>query len=159
MKRKLLLLGLLIPLFAYSETDLVLVPMSGQDLNYAVSLIGQIRFVENSVCLYDKQDAELGCTPINEINKIVFAEKPNTTTSINDTNSGTSLQIIFDPSQESLVVRGLQGKQTLRIYNLNGQLIQSITAIGSDAYLHVGGLQNGAYLLQIGAQIVKFLKD
>ena len=158
MNRKLLILGLLIPLFANAKTDLVLVPLSGQDMNYAISLIGKIRFVENSVCLYDKQETELGCTTINEVNKIVFGEKPNTPTDLNAV-SNSAIQVYPNPVQSQLIISGLQEEQVVRIYSLQGQLISSSSAESNTAVLDVSGLQLGDYLLQVGAEIVKFIKQ
>jgi hypothetical protein len=147
-----------VTLFAHAETDLVLVPLSGQDLNYAVSLIGQIRFVGNSVCLFDKQNVELGCTSINEINKIVFAEKPNTPTDL-DGVGNSAIHVYPNPVQSQLIINGLQAEQVVRIYSLQGQLILSSEAESKTAVLDVSSLQLGDYLLQVGAEIVKFIKQ
>jgi len=158
MKRKLLLFGFLLPLLAHAETNLVVVPLTGPDANYAINLIGKIRFVENSVCLYDKQETKLGCTPINGINKIVFSEKPNTPTDL-DVVSNPAIHVYPNPVQSQLIINGLQEEQIVRIYSLQGQLLISGTAVSNSATLDVSDLQLGDYLLQVGADIVKFIKQ
>lgn len=157
MKRKILLFSILLPLFAHAETNFVVVPLSGSDAYYAVSLIGQIRFEDNSTCLYDKFGTQLGCTPISEINKIVFNEKKEDPTSIDGTNT-TIIQIYPNPVQSHLIINGIQEEQIVRVYSLEGKLLIATSAKDNSAVLDVSGLQLGDYLLQVGAQIVKFIK-
>lgn len=158
MKRKLLLVGFLWPFLMHAETNLVVVPLSGADANYAFSLVGKIRFVENSVCLYDKQEMELGCTPMNEINRIVFEEGSNPQTDL-EAISNPAIHVYPNPVQSQLIINGLQDDQVIRIYSLQGQLLMSASAVNNSATLDVSGLQLGDYLLQVGAEIVKFIKQ
>ena len=73
--------------------------------------------------------------------------------------TGSSVQVIYDAIRESLFVRGVEGQQMIRVYSVGGQLLQSTNATNGEAIVPIGGLQNGAYLLQVGAQVVKFIKE
>ena len=160
MNRKILLLPLvlIVTLMARAEaTHLKVVPLIGVEQQYALTQIGKITFAEGVMFLYDKMGVQLGSTPVNQVGKIVFGEGPQTPTSLDETGV-KSVQVFPNPTQEMLIVRGLQGAQILRIYNVQGQLMQSVVTNGDDVNLRVSGLQDGTYLLQVGAEIVKFIK-
>lgn len=157
-RRLLLLLLLLLAVGASAATHLKVEPLTGVEQQFAVSQIGKITFTEGVMYLFDKSGEQLGSTPVNQVGKIFFGEGQNNPTSLDEAAVAT-VQVFPNPTQEMLVVRGLQGTQTVRIYNLQGQLMQSAVINDGEANLHVGGLQNGTYLLQAGAEVVKFLKE
>ena len=159
MNRKILLLPLVLCLalaVRAEVTHLKIEFLVEAEMERALSVIGKIVFDDEEMCLFDKEGIEMGCTPFAQINKILFVEEA--TTSVNE-QSGSLIQVFPNPAQEMLVVRGVEGPQIVRIYSLNGQIAQSATAVDREAQLHVGTLQNGTYLLQIGAQVVKFIKE
>ena len=157
-KKILLLLLLLLAVLARAEvTHLVVQPLTSAEQQYAVSQIGKITFADGAVLLFDKAGVLLGSTPAVEIGKILFGS-PSDATSADRTND-LSLQIYPNPAQEILIARGLPNEQTVRIYTMQGQLVQSAVAVGGEAQLSIGSLQGGTYLLQAGAQIVKFIKE
>lgn len=144
------------PVFA--EKHLVIQPLSGTELNYAVQCIGKIQFEDNNTCLYDKQGVQLGCKPIHETRKIIFADDQETSIETVHPSSATIL-VYPNPAQTQLVIQGLDDKQTIRIYSQQGQLLISATATGSTAAIDINRLQVGNYILQVGAEIVKFIKQ
>lgn len=131
--------------------------LSGSELTSALAQIGKIVLGEDDILLYDRSGAQIGSSPYSQLNKIVFYDD-GSMAGINDV-ADPSLQVFYDATRESLFVRGMEGQQTVRVYSVNGQMIQSANAENGEAIMHVGGLQNGTYLLQVGAQIVKFIKD
>ena len=158
MKRKLLLLPLWL-LMAFSAradvSHMHIELLSGGEEQFALAQIGKIMFADNMMNLYDNSGALLGCTPVGQIEKIVFFDKEQAV----DNVAVSSIQVFPNPTQESLFIRGIEGTQTVRIFSMQGQLMQSAEAMDGEANLQVGGLQKGTYLLQIGAQVVKFIKD
>ena len=141
-----------------AESHLVIEPLAGAELNYAVQSIGKIRFEDNKTCLYDKQGAQLGCKPVHETRIIVFVDHPDTPTQ-SVQPSLTTIQVYPNPTQSQLIIRGLDDKQAVRVYSQQGQIIISTTATGSMAIVDVHSLETGNYILQIGAEIVKFIKQ
>lgn len=138
--------------------DLKIVPLEGPEQQYAVSQIGKITFADDVMYLFDQSGEPLGSTPVSQVGKIVFGPGQIEPTSLDEADLLT-LQVFPNPTREILIVRGLEGSQTVRIYSIQGHLIQSLMTRNGEANLHVGGLQNGTYLLQVGAQVVKFIKD
>ena len=159
MKRKILLLPLLF-LFAMTVranvTSLRIEMLTGSELTSSLAQIGKIVLGEDSVVLYDKSGAQIGSTPFSQFGKIVFYDDGSEAI---DNVAAPSLQVIYDATRQCLFVRGIEGQQVVRVYSANGQLLQSTNATNGEAVMHVDGLQNGAYLLQAGAQVVKFIKE
>lgn len=159
MRRKILLLPLLLCIITVSaETSLKIVPLTGNDMQYAVSLIGKIRFIDNVMFLYDKSDNVLGKTNVSDIGKIIFSEGDDTSIA---NHSSNSVQIYPNPASESIIVSGLTTNCDIRLYNLSGQLIKIISNDKAETQIciPVNDINNGTYLLQVGAEIVKFIKQ
>ena len=91
--------------------------------------------------------------PIAEVQQITFAPTPSHPTAV---EGATASGIILypNPTQDRLVVQGAEG-QTLRVYDLQGRLLKQ--AEGTE--VQVEDLANGTYLLQIGTQVVRFIKQ
>ena len=157
MKRFFLIAALFWSVSVCAESHLVIEPLAGAELRYAVQCIGKMQFEGSTTCLYDKQGALLGCKPIHETRKIVFSDADVLTGM--DNPSATVIQVYPNPTHAQLIIQGLDDKQVVRIYSLQGQMLISATAIGCTAIVDVNGLQAGNYILQAGAEIVKFIKQ
>ena len=156
MRKVLICLLLVLPMVTRAETALTIIPLSGADKQHAISLIGQIRFAGDVMYLFDAADSELGHTPLAEINKIVFRELEGSTTAFDNVKAG--VQVFPNPTHDYLMVKGLESDQSARVFSLDGQLISTTPASNSETKINVSDLQQGSYLLQIGAEIVKFIK-
>lgn len=159
MKKKILLLPfvLLMALMVRAEvTHLRVEMLAGGELTSSLAQIGKVVFGENDVFLYNKSGVQIGSTPFSQFGKIVFFSDGSTAL---DDVADSSVQVFYDATQESLFVRGIEDQQVVRVYTTSGQLLQSTAATNGEAIMHIGGLQNGVYLLQAGAQVVKFIKE
>lgn len=159
MKKFLLLpLVLMMALTMQAEvTHLRIEMVSGGESMSSLAQIGKIVLGEDNMVLYNKSGAEIGSTPYEQIDKIVFYEDESMA-GIDDVAS-SAIQVIIDQAQENILVKGISGNQTIRIFSVSGQLLHSVATAGGEASLYVGGLQNGTYLLQVGAQVMKFIKE
>ena len=156
--KKLLLLPfvLMIALAAQAKvTHLRVEMLTGSEQTSSLAQIGKIVLGENDVLLYDKSGAQIGSTPFSQLGKIVFCDDGSALTEV----TAPSIQVFYDANQESLYVRGIEGMQTVRVFSVSGQLLQSANATNGEAIMHVGDLTTGAYLLQVGAQVVKIIKE
>ena len=156
MKRTILILPLLLlTVMARAEAGLQVHYLTGSDKQYAVSLIGQITFADNVMYLYDKSKTELGHTAVADIDKIVFGEY--VPSSVNDIE--VRVAVYPNPTHDALMVKGLPAGQTVRVYDLQGRLLSATQTQAESTLIDVSALQNGTYLLQIGAEVVKFIKE
>lgn len=164
MHKKLLLLPLLlwaVTALGQSEalTTLRIELLYGGEMEHVLATIGKITFnVEaKEMCLSNKKGVEMGCTSLHMIGKIVFTSD-GAPTDLAAAESGT-IQIFPNPTQDMLCVHGIEGEQMVRIFDMQGRLMQSASALEGEAQLQVGSLPAGTYLLQLGAQVVRFIKE
>ena len=132
-------------------TNLVLEYRSGAEEMQDIATIGKLVFVEDSIRLLDKDGNILATESIANIKKIQFATN-GTNADVNDTDVHTII-VYPNPTQDVLMIQGA-ASQTLRVYNLQGSLLQ--TEWGNQ--IAVSYLPVGTYLLQIGTQVVRFIK-
>ena len=132
-------------------TNLVLERRSDAEVLQDIAIIGKWVFVENTIQLLDKSGDTLATEPIADIKKIQFATN-GTNADLNDTVVRTII-VYPNPTQDILMIQGAES-QMLRVYNLQGSLLQ--TEWGNQ--IAVSHLPDGTYLLQIGTQVVRFIK-
>ena len=149
MKLKFIFLCIIFCSLQTMATNLVIEPRSGTEKMQDIALIGKLVFVEDSIRLLDKEGNILATESIANVKKIYFAP---TSTDVNDTLVNT-IFVYPNPTQDVLMIQGAES-QTLRVYNLQGSLL--LTQWGNQ--ISVGNLPDGTYLLQIGTQVVRFIK-
>ncbi len=131
--------------------NLLIEHRSGGDLLQDIAIIGKWVFVDNSLQLQDKSGSILATESIPNIKKIIFSAS-DASAEIEDIPSNTIL-VYPNPTQDVLMIKGIED-QRLRVYDLQGRLLS--TSIGTQ--VEVKHLANGTYLLQVGTQIVRFIK-
>lgn len=151
MRQKILVLALAVlcsmPILA---TNLVIERYAGAEMVQDIALIGKWIFVDTNLQLIDKEGNVLATEPIANIQQIVFSD---TYTAVEDIVKG-SIVVYPNPTQDVLYIKGIEA-QTLRVYDLHGHALQ--TTQGTE--VSVSNLPIGTYLLQIGTQVVRFIKQ
>lgn len=132
-------------------TQLIITPHSGAQLAQDIAAIGKWVFVGTDLQLIDKSGTILASEPIANIRKITFVE--GSTTAVEDIKKADIL-IYPNPAQDILIINGIDA-QKLRVYDMSGQVV--LHEYGTE--VHVGNLVDGTYLLQIGTQVVRFIKN
>lgn len=135
-----------------TATNLVLSRSSGTQLLQDIAAIGKVVFVGDDLQLLAHDGTVLAQEPIAEVQQITFADGSEPTAVEGAKASGIILYP--NPTQDRLVVQGAEG-QTLRVYDLQGRLLKQTE--GTE--VQVEDLANGTYLLQIGTQVVRFIKQ
>ena len=137
-------------------TNLVVETRTGSGLSNDIAIIGKWMFVGQNLALLDKSGGILALEPLSNIRKIVFSpSEPDVPT--NDAVVETeSLYVVFpNPTQEELYIQGATDETPLRIYTMEGKLVTS----AEGQAIEVNSLANGTYLLQIGTQVARFIKE
>ena len=150
MKHTFILICVILCSLQTMATNLVLERRSDAEVLQDIAIIGKWIFVEENIQLLDKDGNILATESIANVKKICFA--PPTNTDVNDTLVNTII-VYPNPTQDILMIQGAES-QTLRVYNLQGSLL--LTQWGNQ--ISVGNLPDGTYLLQIGTQVVRFIK-
>lgn len=131
--------------------NLVVEHRSGADLLQDIAIIGKLVYVGDELQLLDNEGDILATEPLDKIKKITFfVHGPVTNIENMDTNS---ILIYPNPTRDVLMIEGVDS-QTLRVYDLQGRLIKTENSTQVD----VSNLAEGIYLLQIGTQVVRFIK-
>ena len=131
--------------------NLVVEHRSGADLLQDISLIGKWIYVGEYLQLLDKQGNVLATEPLANIKKITFALS-GTPTATENVQTNTIL-VYPNPTHDVLMIQGIE-PQTLRVYDMQGRLLK----VENGTQVSVGNLAEGTYLLQIGTQVVRFIK-
>ena len=100
----------------------------------------------------DKEGNVLATEPLDNVRKIVFSNE-SIPTDLENVENGTII-VYPNPTQDVLYIQGIEA-QTLRVYNMQGSMLQ--TTEGTQ--VSVSHLPTGTYLLQIGTQVVRFIKQ
>ena len=149
--KKILLFFALICSLQMMAINLVVEHRSGADLLQDISLIGKWIYVGEDLQLLDKQDNVLATEPLANIKKITFALS-GTPTATENVQTNTIL-VYPNPTHDVLMIQGIE-PQTLRVYDMQGRLLK----VENGTQVSVGNLAEGTYLLQIGTQVVRFIK-
>ena len=131
--------------------NLVVEHRSGAELLQDIALIGKWVYVGDDLQLLDKAGNVLATEPLANIKKITFFVS-GSMTSVEDVQP-SNIVVYPNPTQDVLMIQGIEA-QALRVYDLQGRMLlqQEGTQIG------VSQLSEGTYLLQIGTQVVRFIK-
>lgn len=152
MKNTLILICAMLCSLQCIATNLVLLQTDGTQQLQDIAKIGKWVFVEENLQLLDKVGNLLATEPISEIKNITFSiSNPETATGNVQMNS---IVIYPNPTQDMLYISGTT-PQTLRVYDLQGRLLINETSM----QINVSTLNMGTHLLQIGTQVVRFIKQ
>ena len=151
MKSKFILIGAIFCSIQMMAINITVQTRTGADLSNDIAIIGKWMFENQNLLLVGKDGSILATEPIDNIRKIVFVKYLPT----DDKNLIESNICIYpNPTQDIVYVRGVDDTTLLRIYTLEGEVIISTTG----EQINVQSLPNGTYLLQVGTQVVRFIK-
>ena len=148
MKNKFFLIFAMLCSMQMTATNLVVERSSGDNLLQNIAVIGKWVYMGDNLQLLDKQGQVLATEPLSNIKKIIFFATTSTE------NARTNSIVVYpNPTQDVLMIQGIKA-QTLRVYDLQGRLLKT----ENGTQVGVSDLAEGTYLLQIGTQVVRFIK-
>lgn len=151
MRNKFILMFVLFCSMQMMATNLVLLKSDGQQQLQDIATIGKWIYVGDDLQLLDKAGNVLAAEPLANIKKITFAVSGDATSTENVAES--TILVYPNPTQDVLMIQGAEA-QTLRVYDLQGRLLKA--EYGKQ--MQVSNLSEGTYLLQVGTQVVRFIK-
>lgn len=135
-------------------TNIVIVPRTGAGQTTDLSIIGKLAFTNDKMQLLDKSGTVLYETNVADVQRILFA--PSATTIENVHNNPDKVFYVYpNPTQDMLCVQGIENDMTIRVFSMTGEVILTTQTTPVD----VSTLPNGTYLLQIGTQVARFIKQ
>lgn len=158
MKRKTFLISLLfVAIAAMAETSLIVKPLTGEEQSTALSTIGYIKMTSDSLYVYSHSDLLLSKTAIKDINYLHFG-KSGIATSFENVQVTTTCRVYPNPTQDMLIIENANCDKAY-IFDISGRLLQTTSIEGDRTSINVNFLPLGEYLLFLGNQTVKFLKQ
>lgn len=151
MKRIFILYFIFLCSLQATATNLFLQKTDGTLQSHDISVIGKWIFSDNILQFFDKNGNILASEQITHIRRITFTDFATATEYVKGDNT---IMIYPNPTHDILCINGIES-QTLRIFDMQGRLLQ--TSMGTQ--VTVSELPAGTYLLQIGIQVVRFIKQ
>ena len=161
MRKTLLLLLFAVMGVGYSvaETMLCIEYLDGAELTTALSVVGRWEFTDGKFILVSTEGEVLAeKASVYDVRRVVF--KADLGPNVETDDATVKLTVYPNPTQDVLFVDGLAEGEEVRIYSLEGRLLMSELALqGGAVQLRVASLAEGTYLLQMGTEIVKIIKN
>lgn len=158
MKRKLIISCLLLVAIAtMAETSLIVKPLTGEEQSTALSTIGYMKMTPESLYVYSHSDLLLSKTAIKDINYLHFGSS-EVAMSFENVHAATSCRVYPNPTQDMLIIENANSDKAY-IFDISGRLLQTKSIEGDRTSINVNSLPLGEYLLFLGNQTVKFLKQ
>ena len=131
--------------------NLVLVKSNGKQELQNISAIGKLVYQGDNLQLISHTGEVLGEESVWDIRKITFAQQGTATNPENITDA--EIVLYPNPTQDILIISGIEA-QMLRVFDLQGRLLK----VENGTQVGVADLADGTYLLQVGTQVVRFIK-
>ena len=159
MKRLTLFLTLALGILfsAYAQNQLRVEFLSGSDYYRAISTIGRMTVSDDVLRIYAHSGQLLVERSLSDIDKITFGDNGSVTAIPEEAEA--SLHVYPNPTHEMLFVDGVNAGMTVRLFSLDGRLLETVASDGQQMQIQVGTLPHGIYLLQINTDIIRFIKD
>lgn len=152
MNNRFILLVMLCCSMQLMATNLVLQKTDGTQQLQDIAVIGKWIFVEDDLQLLAHDGTILAQESIKNIRKITLINSGDLSATENITTP--NIVIYPNPAQEILLVKGVES-QMLRVFDLQGRLLKTENGV----QVTVSDLASGTYLLQVGTQVVRFIKQ
>jgi len=148
---------LFVTLATTAETSLIIQPLTGDEQANTLAQIGYVKVTQDSLLVFSHSDFLLSKLAIKDVRHICYGE-PNEPQSIEDVQTTTTCRVYPNPTQDMLIIENANCEKAY-IFDLNGQLLQSISLRGEHTSINVTSLPQGDYLLLLNNQTIKFIKQ
>lgn len=154
--RGLLLLALIMGMAFSMEaqsTQVIVTLNDGTEQSYIMVEADRMYFEDNTILVIEMGEYKNTVKiPLADIRKLTCLETEGT-----NENNATALSIFPNPVHDALVIRNLQGSQTVNIYALDGRLMKTFAASGEQA-IDISDLAMGIYLVKTESATLKMIK-
>lgn len=130
--------------------QIITLSADGKETSYPVSNVQKIVFENNKMTVNMKAGDD-----VKDITRISF----DMVDGIKNLKVESSIFIFPNPVKEIITVSGVKKGSTINMYDLNGGLLKTIPAQENATNINVSSLQQGMYLLRVGEQTIKFVKQ
>ena len=148
MKRYIVLLLLFV--FNCANAEIRISKLTDSEKESYELIIGKLVLQDGMISFVAPDGTILASEKLSAIKSIVFSKSIATATII-----PSEIKIFPNPTSDYIVVEGVGNDVHFSVYDLSGKCVKS----GIGTAIPVFELGNGTYILQVGMQIVKFIKE
>lgn len=146
------IIGLTLKMNAQStNVQFVITTIDGVDQTYTLTNENHVWFENGTTLNFEVGDIIIEYA-LSDIRKITCNEIEGT-----NENKETALSVFPNPVHDIMMLRNLDGTQTVRIYAIDGHLVKSTETDGSQP-IDISSLSLGIYLVKIQSQTLKMIK-
>ena len=135
------------------STQVVVTLNNGTEQNYAMTEADRMYFEDNTILVIETAEYKgTARIPLADIRKITCQE-------VEGLDESSSLDVAFfpNPVHDKVTFRNLRGKQTVKIYALDGRLMKT-AQITDDQTIDISMLPQGLYLVNVNYNTFKMMK-
>jgi len=155
MSKKIFLLAvallMTVRLIIAQEPYLISLSADGIETSYSLSSVQKIVF-ENSTMTVNMKSGN----DITDIMRVRFSMFP---VRIENQKFESSIFVFPNPVKTNLSIVGCDNNVRINLFDMNGKLLRSIFSHEKSTDIDVSSLQQGIYILQVGDQIIKIVKQ
>lgn len=156
MKKKSFLLGFILlatgQLFA-QEMQFATRSFDGAITDYqALANLQKIVFEDNAMAVKLQSG-----TKVTSVRSVIFSSEG--TNALETQKQGSTITVFPNLAKTTITVSGMNENTMIKLFDVNGLLLQRAMATGTSTELDVSSLKQGLYLIQAGNQTVKFIKQ
>ncbi len=145
--------------FAKKINSITIEYLSAQEQKYELDKLGYFELVGNEMIVKDKDGRVLHKTQIGDVRKVVLVD---TLVEVKTGVKGivdVSMVVYPNPSMDELFIEGIHVGDVLRVYTMDGVLVNVQEVEDEVTLIDVREFAVGSYLIQSGDNIVKFIKE
>lgn len=155
MKKKLLTIVASSCLFTSFASNLTVIYNSGQKEQMELEKVQRIDLTnKDGFSIVGKDGSTMNTSSYTQASKIVFGDQSNVAD-----KSAASFKVYPNPTQDALFVTGAEQGCVVRVFDMRGTLLFDKQSSGETLEIPVANYNDGTYVLKVGNQVLKFIKD
>ena len=140
-------------------TTLVVKPVVGNEKVQLLQNIGKVVYRNDSLCIYDATQTIIYGESLAKVQHIRYSDvENNPPTNIDNIDQPTQMQVFPNPTQDVIHVNNAAAN-VLRIYSMNGALMEVHTIDADQTTIHVSHYPSGNYILMCGKETFQLIKQ
>lgn len=120
-----------------------------------VAAVSSMRFLPGQTIQFTMANGEK--SEVSGVRMINFEN--NDFTAVEDVVASSSIRVYPNPTADMLIIDGAKAKQEIEMYSLNGTKVFSAQSQEGVNTIHVAELPNGVYMLRLGNETFKLIKE
>lgn len=156
MKRQNLLYVFLLCVLPAFSVQLVVCPLTGEEMSRELASIGKLVYRADSLYIYDCLGIELYKEQLVKVRAVRYGDEVSS--SVSEVRTDGPVRVYPNPTTAMLIVERVQGDEVC-LYNYSGQRMKSVHPTEGKATMDMSDVPAGTYILLCGGESFKVIKE